>query len=276
VSATLESIAETVECLRQQTNQRPSVGLILGSGLSSLVDEVSSSAMFPYAEIPHFPTCSVDGHLGRLVIGQLGGKTVMAMQGRPHFYEGYTMDELAFPVRVMRAMGVEVLIATNAAGGLNPTFRPGDLMLITDHVNLPGMAGHSPLVGPPEPALGVRFPSMHACYDPDLIALADETASAAGFSLVRGVYAMVAGPSYETPAEIRFLQQLGADAVGMSTVPEVLVARHGGMRVLGISVISNICTGSCHEEVCHEEVLAASARLQPCFSALVKGLINRI
>lgn len=269
-------IAEAAAYLRRDIARQPTIGLILGSGLGDLAENIEEAAVFPYAEVPHFSASSVEGHLNRLVIGQLAGQTVMAMQGRAHYYEGYTMAEVAFPVRVMWALGVRVLIATNAAGGLNPAFRAGNLMLITDQINLPGLAGHSPLVGPHEPSLGARFPSMHAPYDKDLIQLAREVAAETGLETVSGVYIMVSGPSYETPAELRFLRLCGGDAVGMSTAPEVVVANHAGMRVLGISAISNTALDHHSAEISHEEVLAAAARLQPDFQTLVMGVIERI
>lgn len=271
-----QCIAEATAYLRQGIAYEPIIGLILGSGLGELAGKIEEAAVFPYDEVPHFPASTVDGHSNRLVIGQLAGKTVMAMQGRAHFYEGYSMAEVTFPVRVMHALGVRVLIATNAAGGLNPAFRAGDLMLITDHINLPGMAGHSPLLGPYEPALGARFPSMHAAYDRDLIQLALEIAAESGTEITSGVYVMVSGPSYETPAELRFLRLGGADAVGMSTAPEVVVANQSGMRVLGISAIGNAALDHHAEMISHEEVLAATARLQPRFQALVMRIIERI
>lgn len=276
MSTLADRVAEAAEHLRRRIAVPPTIGLILGSGLGELADQIQEPVIFAYPEVPHFPTAAVEGHSNRLVAGRLASKMVIAMQGRAHFYEGYSMPEVAFPVRVMRALGAEVLIATNAAGGLNPSFRAGDIMLIRDHINLPGLAGHSPLIGPHEPTLGARFPSMHAPYDRDLIRVAKEAAAANSIGLVEGVYAMVSGPSYETPAELHFLRLSGADAVGMSTAPEVVVANHAGMRVLGISAISNAALDHQAEMTSHEAVLAAAARLQPRFQALVTGVIQRI
>ena len=256
---------------------RPSVALILGSGLGDLADEIDSPVTIPYEEIPGFPISTVAGHAGTLVLGTLQGTSVVAMRGRVHFYEGYSLREITFPVRVMRRLGAEVLIVTNAAGGLNESFHTGDLMVLSDHLNLMGLAGQSPLIGPEDPAVGVRFLDMLNAYDPALRAVAHRVASEAGFVLREGVYAMVGGPAYETMAEIRFLQRGGADAVGMSTIPEALVARHEGMRVLGISAITDMAVGdAATNEISHAEVLATAERIKPHLAAIVRGVLAHL
>jgi len=271
---------ETADFIRNRSRTLPEVGLILGSGLGDLVDEISDPDAINTQEIPHWPVSTVPGHAGRVVLGMLEGRTVMALQGRVHFYEGYTMDRVTLPVRVMQAMGVGTLIVTNAAGGLNPDFRPGDLMLIADHINLIGMAGHHPLRGPHDPDLGPRFPGMLGLYDPELRAIAREAASSSGFELREGVYICVAGPSYETPADVRFLRLIGADAVGMSSVPEVIVARHSGMRALGVSCITNMAAADAtppedgDQDALHEEVLEVSQIVAPRLSAVVRGVLR--
>jgi purine-nucleoside phosphorylase len=266
---------ESADVIRQRTLHRPRIGLILGSGLGSLADEVAEASIIPFAEVPHFPRATVEGHSGRLVIGRLAEKTVLVMQGRIHYYEGYTMEEVVLPVRVMQALGVKTLIVTNAAGGLNPAFRAGDLMLITDHIGLAALAGHNPLLGPNDPALGPRFVNMTAAYDPALRALALRVAQGMGLALHQGVYVGLAGPAFETPAEVRFLRAIGGDAVGMSTVPEVIAARHGGMRVLGLSGITNVAQADPSAVLGpdHEEVLQVGRSLGPRLAALVKGIL---
>jgi len=252
----------------------PTVGLILGSGLGDLADEIGTPVVVPFSDIPHFPVSTVAGHAGQLVVGNLQGTPVAAMRGRVHFYEGYSLRDITFPVRVLRRLGADVLIVTNAAGGLNEAFATGDLMALTDHLNMMGMAGQSPLVGPDEPELGVRFLDMLGAYDADLRALAHQAARDKGFSLREGVYAMVGGPAYESMAEIRFLQRAGADAVGMSTVPEVIVARHERMRVLGISAITDMAVGhDAVHEITHADVLAAAERIKPNLAAVVRGVL---
>jgi purine-nucleoside phosphorylase len=269
---------EAAAAIRQRSRYRPTVGLILGSGLSSLADAVSPADVVEVEEIPHWPQSTVAGHAGRLVLGQLEGKEILVVQGRVHFYEGYPIDRVTLPARLMSLMGVETLIVTNAAGGMNESFAPGDLMLIQDHLNLPGMAGHNPLRGPNDDIAGPRFPDMTTPYDPQLRRLANETADELGFSLQEGVYAFVAGPSYETPAELRFLRFAGADAVGMSTVPEVVVARHAGIRVLGISTITNLALPDPPpgQVLSHDEVLEAGRRVIPRLTALIRGVLRRL
>jgi purine-nucleoside phosphorylase len=267
-------VIQAAEAIRSRGPVVPRVAVILGSGLGDLADEIQSPVVVPFADIPHFPVSTVAGHAGHLVVGELQGTPVAAMRGRVHFYEGYSLRDVTFPVRVLRRLGAEVLIVTNAAGGLNESYATGDLMALTDHLNIMGMAGHSPLVGPDEPELGVRFLDMLGAYDLELRALAVRAAEQSGFSLRQGVYAMVGGPAFETMAEIRFLQRGGADAVGMSTIPEVLVARHEGMRVLGISAITDMAVGAdAVQEITHADVLAAAESIKPRLAAVVRGVL---
>ena len=274
-----EQIAQAADYIRQHTTCQPTVGLVLGSGLGTLAEGVASPDVIPYQEIPHFVQSTVPGHSGRLVLGQLAGIQVFMMQGRVHYYEGYSAAQITLPIRVMRKMGVQTMVVTNAAGGIRQGFAPGDLMAIVDHINLPGMAGHNPLRGPNDDVLGPRFPDMSRAYDPELLALLRDAARELGIPLREGVYAMVAGPNFETPAEVRYLRTIGADAVGMSTVPEVLVARHGGMRVLGISLITNVAIDTLREggqEPSHEEVLLAAQRAAPSLASLIMGVLQRL
>jgi purine-nucleoside phosphorylase len=274
VPSTAERVAQAAEAVRRFGAAPPKVAMILGSGLGELADEIASPVLVPYAQIPNFPVSTVPGHEGTLVCGTLEGAQVAAMRGRVHFYEGYSLRDVTFPVRVMRELGAEVLIVTNAAGGLNEQYTTGDLMVLSDHLNIMGMAGQSPLVGPDEPELGVRFLDMLNAYDQELRNAAHHSAKQAGFKLQEGVYAMVGGPAFETMAEIRFLQRGGADAVGMSTIPEVIVARHTGMRVLGISAITDMAVGpGAVNEISHEEVLAAAERIKPRLAAVVRGVL---
>jgi purine-nucleoside phosphorylase len=269
---------EAANFIRSRTHHAPQIGLILGSGLSPLAEEVEGADIIPYNEIPQFPVSTIEGHAGRLVIGQLAGQTVMVMQGRTHYYEGYSMQRITLPVRVMQILGIHILFVTNAAGGINPGFRPGDLMLITDHINLIGMAGLNPLRGPNLDEFGPRFPDMSRVYDPTLQDVARRVAASLGFALREGVYVCLAGPSFETPADIHFLRAVGADAVGMSTVPEVTVARHGGMRVLGVSGISNVAITDPGErrQTTHEEVLEAGKAIVPKLIGLLKGVLREL
>lgn len=275
---TREQYEEAAAYIRQHSRLEPKVGLILGSGLNPLAESIETADRIPFDRIPYFPKPTVEGHAGQLVLGNLEEVPVMIMQGRVHFYEGYPMQQVVFPVRVMQVMGVELLIVTNAAGGLNPDFRAGDLMLITDHLSMVGMGGSNPLFGPNDPALGPRFPDMSQAYDPELGEIARQVAEARGVPLREGIYAGLAGPSFETPAEIRFLRMIGADAVGMSTVTEVTVAHHGGIRVLGISGISNMALAepSADQEASHEEVLEAGQQIVPRLMALICGVLARL
>ncbi len=269
---------EAAAHLRERTHHNPRVAITLGSGLAPLAREVEDPTVIPYEDIPHFPRSTVEGHPGRVVLGRLAGAPVAVMQGRVHYYEGYSLPEVTFYVRVLRLLGVETLILTNAAGGLNPSFRPGDLMLIEDHINLPGLIGHSPLWGPNDERFGPRFPAMNKAYDRDLIRLAEQVAAEMGLSLRRGVYVGLGGPAFETPAEVRMLRALGGDAVGMSTVHETVVAVHAGMRVLGISTITNIAVDrlGAEEEADHEEVLETGRTVAPRLAALIKGILQRL
>jgi purine-nucleoside phosphorylase len=274
---TYELVAESVAAIRARSRRRPTVGLILGSGLGALADQVGAADAIPYGDIPHFPRSTVAGHSGRLLLGRLGRAEVLLMQGRVHFYEGYTPAEITLPVRAMQQMGIDTLIVTNAAGGVNASYQAGDLMAISDHLNLAGMAGNNPLRGPNDERWGPRFPGMSRAYDPALLQSLAAVASSQGVRLHQGVYAMVAGPNFETPAEVRMLRGLGADAVGMSTVPEVIVARHSGLRVLGISMISNVAIDRFVDDISllptHEEVLAAGASTVPVLARLIEGLL---
>jgi len=273
---TRKEFAEAADFIRSRTKYEPTIGLILGTGLNPLAEEMQGADRIPYSEIPHFPLSTVEGHVGRLVIGELEGQEVLIMQGRAHYYEGYSLQQVTLPIRAMQLLGIKILIVTNAAGGLNPAFKAGDLMLITDHINLIGMAGLNPLRGPNDPELGPRFVDMSQAYDLKLRKIALRVAQDLGLVLHQGVYICLAGPSFETPADLRFLRLIGADAVGMSTVPEVNVARHANMRVLGISGISNVAvfepTGE--SKTVHEEVLEAGKVLVPKLSALLKGVIK--
>jgi len=273
---TLEAIDAAAEALRRQTRVKPRVGLILGSGLGSLAEDVQGSVSVPSAGIPGWPISTVEGHAGRIVFGSLEGQPVVIQQGRAHYYEGHSMPRLGLPVRVMQRLGIEILIVTNAAGAIDPAYRPGDLMLLRDHINLMGMAGLSPLRGPNLDSLGPRFPDMSQAYDPDLRALARAAAAAEGVTLHEGVYVCLGGPTFETPADLRFLRGVGADAVGMSTVPEVIVARHSGTRVLGISGISNKANLDGSTATTHEEVLAAGRLIVPRLTAVVRGVLRRL
>ncbi|MFQ5945001.1 MAG: purine-nucleoside phosphorylase [Anaerolineae bacterium] len=277
---------DTIESIAAEIGKRsfpaPQVGVITGSGLAALADSVRNPAIIPYEEIPHFPRSTVAGHPGRLVLGTLEEVPVAMLQGRAHFYEGVGLDALTLPVRVVQALGARLVIVTNAAGGLNEGFQAGDLMVIRDHIFFPGMAGHSPLRGSNDARLGPRFPAMGGAYDPRLRALAQEVAQEESISLQEGVYVMLGGPTFETPAEIRLLKTLGADAVGMSTAPEAVVARHGGMRVLGFSVISNMAIEeeppTTEEGVAeyHQEVLEVGARAAPRLEAVICGVLRRL
>lgn len=262
--------------IRETTTINPKIGLILGSGLSPLAEGVEDAVSFAYQELPHFPESTVAGHVGKLVLGHLEEQPVVVMQGRVHYYEGYSMAEITFPVRVMQVLGIETLIVTNAAGGLDPTFRAGDVMLITDHINLIGMAGLNPLRGPNVDELGPRFPDMSQAYDVELGSIARRVAVEKELPLQEGVYICLGGPSYETMADLRFLRTIDADAVGMSTVPEVTVARHGGTRVLGLSGITNVLPveGGPVVETSHEEVLEAGKKLAPRLETLIRGVLR--
>ena len=272
---TREQFEEAAAAVRARTHHRPRIGIVLGSGLGGLADSVESPDIILASEIPHWPHSTVQGHVGRLVIGQLEGQTVLVQQGRAHYYEGHTAQRATLPIRVMQLLGLEAVILTNAAGGINPDFSPGDVMLISDHINFMGMAGVTPLRGPNEEAFGPRFPDMSQAYDRELQGVAALVADEAQVPLRRGVYVCLGGPSFETPADLRFLRLVGADAVGMSTVPECIVARHGGLRVLGFSGISNAANLDGSTITTHEEVLAAGQVIVPKLTALVRGVLRR-
>ncbi|HEY3248972.1 MAG TPA: purine-nucleoside phosphorylase [bacterium] len=268
-----ERIAAAVTFIRARTPLAPRIAITLGSGLGALAEEIEMAAAIPYAEIPAFPRSTVEGHAGRLVLGTLEGKPVVAMHGRVHFYEGYSITDVVFPLRVMWALGAEIFIVSNAAGGINRQWAAGDLMIIADHINF---MGANPLIGPNDPGLGPRFPDLSAAYDPALGALAERVALAEGINIRKGVYAGVSGPNYETPAELRMMAHWGADAVGMSTVPEVIAAAHLGMRVLGITAITDMATGEQVTAVTHEDVIATARRIEPTFVALMRRIVREI
>jgi purine-nucleoside phosphorylase len=273
---TLKEIDTIAGLIKKSTDTQPRIGLILGSGLGELAQAVESSTRIPYGDLPHWPTSTVIGHEGRLVLGTLESKQVMVMQGRAHYYEGYSMAEVGLPIRVMQRLGIEILIVTNAAGAVNPEFEPGEVMLITDHLNLIGMAGATPLRGPNLDELGPRFPDMSRAYDRQLKDLARQAASENDILLREGIYVSLAGPSFETPADLRFLRMAGADAVGMSTVPEVTIARHGNTRVLGLSGISNKANLDGETVTTHEEVLQAGKVLVPRLETVIRGVLKRL
>jgi purine-nucleoside phosphorylase len=273
-----DQVEEAADAVRLYTSVQPAIGLILGSGLSGLADEVVDPVIITVDKIPHWPASTVAGHTGRIVIGRLEGQDVIVLQGRVHFYEGYSMQQITLPVRVMQTLGMRTLIVTNAAGGINASFTPGDLMLISNHLNFPGMGGFNPLRGPNDAAVGPRFPDMTEPYDRELRQLAHDVAATLDFKLQEGVYSFVAGPSYETPAELRFLRGAGGDAVGMSTVPSVIVARHAGVRVLGISTITNMAIPDPKPGTVqtHEEVLETGKIAIPRLTALIHGVVANL
>lgn len=273
-SFTVAQLDEVADAIRARTTYRPRVGLVLGSGLGALAAAVEQAVIIPDSELPYWPVPTVVGHQGHLVIGMLEGQNIIVQQGRVHYYEGYSMAQVTLPVRVFQRLGVEILIVTNAAGAVNSLFEPGELMLITDHLNLMGMAGLSPLRGPNLDEIGPRFPDMSQPYDRRLCALARQVAQEKNVRLWEGIYVCLAGPSFETPADLRFLRMAGADAVGMSTVPEVIVARHGGTQVLGITGISNKANLDGNTITTHEEVLEAGEKIVPKLATVVRGLLR--
>jgi len=273
---TLQEIDRIAGIIRSRTDYQPQVGLILGTGLGGLAEAVQDPTIIPYPELPGWPTSTVIGHAGRLVIGELEGQPLLVMQGRVHYYEGYSMAQVTLPVRVMQRLGIRILIVTNAAGAINPAFLPGDVMLITDHLNLAGMAGLNPLIGPNLDEFGPRFPDMSQAYDRSLCDLARKVAKDNQIILNEGVYVCLSGPSFESPADLRFLRTAGADAVGMSTVPEVIVARHGGTRVLAFSGISNKANLDGNTVTSHEEVLESGRVLVPKLEKLIRGVLRAL
>jgi purine-nucleoside phosphorylase len=273
---TLAQIDRVARVVRDRASVSPRVAMILGSGLGNLAEAVAQPTIIPYQEIPSWPVSTVIGHQGRLVVGKLEEQNILVMQGRAHYYEGYSMAQVGLPVRVMQRLGVEIVIITNAAGAVNPDFSPGELMLITDHLNLIGMAGLTPLRGPNIDDLGPRFPDMSKVYDRELGAVCHQIAAEKSITLYQGVYVCLAGPSFETPADLRFLRAIGADAVGMSTVPEAIVARHGGQRVLGISGVSNKANLDGNTITSHQEVLEAGKNIVPKLETLIRGVLRRL
>jgi len=270
---TREVIERAADVVRARFAATPDVAIILGTGLGGLAKQIDSSVSIDYADIPGFPLSTVESHAGRLLCGTLGGRTVVAMQGRFHRYEGYSLRAVTFPVRVLRALGARVLVVSNACGGMHPLWQPGDLMLIADHINL---LGDSPLIGPNDERLGPRFPDLSAPYDELLRALARAEALRQGITLREGVYVAVPGPNLETRAEYRMLRTMGADVVGMSTVPEVIVAIHGGMRVLGVSIITDLCLPDALQPATVEKIIAVAARAEPHLTSLIRGVVERL
>lgn len=273
---TLKEIDEVVDAVKARADISPRIGLILGSGLSHFADSVENPVFIPYGDLPHWPVSTVKGHSGQLVLGQLEGQNVLVMQGRIHFYEGYSMQQVTLPIRVMQRLGIEIMIVTNAAGGIPDEYQPGDVMLITDHINMPGLVGKSPLHGPNNEELGPRFPDMTQAYDPELLDLVRKIAKDKNVPIHEGVYVGLSGPSFETPAELRFLKVIGADAVGMSTVPEVSVARHGDIRVLGLSGISNKAHTDPKFVASHEDVLDAGKQIVPKMDTIIRGVLRAV
>ena len=268
-----EKVTESVEFINQKSKIKPKIAIILGTGLGRLAEDIEEKEIIPYSEIPNFPVSTVQSHSGNLVLGKLGNKEVVAMQGRFHYYEGYSLKEVTFPVRVMKKLGADIIIISNAAGGMNRFFKRGDLMLITDHINL---FGDNPLIGPNDEELGPRFPDMSEAYSRKFIELTKKVALKERIRLQEGIYAGLTGPTLETPAEYRFLAKIGADAVGMSTVPEVIVANHMGMKVLGISCITDLAIDGVIEEVSLEEILQIASDAEPVMTKLVKKVIEKI
>ncbi|MHB8776895.1 MAG: purine-nucleoside phosphorylase [Anaerolineales bacterium] len=272
----LAQIDEIAQTIRKQISIQPVVGIILGTGINDLADSVQQAVHIAYGDLPNFPVSTVFGHVGRFVIGELEGKPVLVMQGRIHYYEGYTMGQITLPVRVMQRLGIPSMIVTNAAGGVHPDFIPGDVMLITDQLNLMGMSGLNPLMGPNLDEIGPRFPDMSQPYDREYCELARKTAKEKKITLREGIYAGLSGPSFESPADLRFLRLAGADAVGMSTVPEVIVARHGNMRVLGLSGVSNKANLDGSTITTHEEVMEAGKVITPKIEKIIRGVLREL
>ena len=266
-----DKVQETVSYIKDKTNFTPEYGVILGSGLGGFTADITIDYTLPYSEIPNFPVSTVQGHQGALVFGTIQGKKVVAMQGRFHFYEGYTMQQITFPVRVMKALGIHTVCVSNASGGMNPDFEIGEIMIINDHINL---FPTNPLIGKNYPELGPRFPDMSEAYDKKLIANALQIAKDNDIEVSQGVYAGLTGPCFETPAEYKYIRRIGADAVGMSTVPEVIVAKHGGMRVFGISIVTDLGVEGKIIEVTHEEVQHIAAAAEPKMSFIIKEVIR--
>jgi purine-nucleoside phosphorylase len=268
-----DMLKETTEFIRTKTDKKPSIGIILGTGLGKLAEEIDKETVIGYENIPHFPVSTVESHAGKLLFGKLGGKDVLAMQGRFHYYEGYPLQKVTYPVRVMKQLGVETIIVSNAAGGVNPQFKVGDVVLITDHINF---LGNNPLIGSNDERLGPRFPDMYNCYDKDLKELAIQTAIDEKIPLQRGVYLAVSGPNLETAAEYRMIRILNADLVGMSTVPEVIVARHQDTKVMGFSIVTDMGLPDAHEPCSLDDVIAAASKAEPVLTKIVRKTIERM
>jgi purine-nucleoside phosphorylase len=266
-------IAQALEFIRTKTDAKPKIGIILGTGLGGLVKEIKKEVVIDYADIPHFPVSTVESHQGKLIFGTLAGKKIVAMQGRFHLYEGYDLKQVTFPVRVMKSLGVKSILISNAAGALNTLFRKGDVMIISDHINL---LGDNPLIGPNDDRLGPRFPDMSEAYNRDLIALAEQAALDLKIHVQKGVYVAMQGPNLETKAEYRFLRTIGADAVGMSTIPEVIVAVHMGMRVLGFSILTDECFPDALKPALLKEILKVAAKAEPKMTAIMKEVVKRM
>lgn len=269
----LEKIKDTSSYILKETRYKPTIGIILGSGLGDLANEIEEQDVLAYKDIPNFPISTVPGHKGQLVIGKLKNKNIVAMQGRFHFYEGYSLEEVTFPIRVMKSIGVKTLILTNAAGGVNKNFKPGDLMIINDHINF---TCRNPLIGKNYDELGPRFVDMTQAYDKNLIDIAEKASNSLKISLHKGTYMWLTGPTYETPAEIKMARIIGADAVGMSTVPEVIVANHSGIKVLGISCITNMAAGILNKPLSHSEVIKTSEKVKNDFISLIKKIVEML
>jgi purine-nucleoside phosphorylase len=268
-----EKIGQAKDFILNKADYKPQIGIILGTGLGSLAEGIKVEHKIDYQDIPHFPVSTVESHFGRLLFGTIADKRVLAMQGRFHYYEGYTMQQVTFPLRVMKALGIELLIVSNACGGLNPQYRAGDIMVISDHINL---LGSNPLIGPNDESIGPRFPDMYNCYDKELIALAENCALKLGIKLQKGVYVSVTGPNLETAAEYRFLRGTGADVVGMSTVPEVIVARHQGMKVLGFSIITDMGLPDALKPTNLEEIIATANKAEPNLKKIIVKVVEEL
>ena len=273
MSQLISNINETLEVIKKHTSESYPVGIILGTGLGGLVTDIDIKQQIKYEDLPHFPISTVESHHGKLIFGKIGDKNVVAMQGRFHFYEGYSMQQITYPVRVMKFLGVKTLLVSNACGGMNPDYRKGDVMIMTDHIN---MLGDNPLIGKNEDELGPRFPDMSEPYNFELIKLAEKIAGENNIKVQKGVYVAVPGPNLETRAEYRFLRQAGADVVGMSTIPENIVANHMGMKVLGISIVTDECFPDTLKPVNVEEIIAAAMQAEPKMTLIMKELIKRL
>ncbi|MGV8152954.1 MAG: purine-nucleoside phosphorylase [Alkaliphilus sp.] len=269
----LKDVNKASEYILNKTGRKPKIGLILGSGLGDLADQITKGVSIDYKDIPHFPTSTVEGHAGKLVVGMLEGKEVIAMKGRFHYYEGYTMQQVTFPVRVMQDLGVELIIVTNACGGLNPHLHAGALMIINDHINF---TGDNPLIGKNEKYFGPRFPDMSNAYDSKLVKLAHKVGEKLGVQTFEGVYLSISGPNYLAKAELTMVRRLGADTIGMSTVPEVIVASHAGIKVIGISCVTDMAIPDQLHSVSHEQVMEMANQTKPKFIKLVKGILNEV